>query len=47
MWFRRMAILETMKDEDFTPCGNFEDLYSAHMSVSATLRHMRRLKEKE
>lgn len=44
-WFRRLAILEGMKEEDFVPSGKYADLYTTYMSVSSTLRHMRRLKE--
>lgn len=28
MWFRRMAVLDSMKEEEFTPFGEYEDIYS-------------------
>lgn len=37
--------MEKTKEEDFVPCGQHTDLYTAYMSVSSILQHMRRLNE--
>lgn len=45
IWFRRLAILEQMKVEDFIASREYTHLYTVYMSVSSTLRHMRRQKK--
>lgn len=40
VWFKRSAILEKMKEEEFTSCKVFEDLYLTYMLVSSALRHV-------